>query len=126
MSAISFPWAEYATAESQSSTSGDVFLTKVTLSNPNVAGGVYEVKWYFEIGGSASNTLTEARVMLDGSPIGQSVIARGLDIVPRSGFAYVSLDGSHTLAVQYRFAGGSGSALIQSVRVTVQLNSVAD
>lgn len=114
--------AFYAYAEDwgQSSSTGVVYATKLTLVTPAVTAANYRIGWSFTYGASSTNQDFRSRIILDGntaSPVWESRTESkdpGADQqIPASAFRRVALGaGVHSIDIQYSGTDGGTTARI--------------
>jgi hypothetical protein len=108
-----------------STTTSATFITKLTLTTTSLPVGDYILFWSYITNGSNNNTQVESRVRKDGATnlflVVNKASTAGSQFSNSGHSVQVALSGVHTFTVDYRFAGGSGSAGIQDVYLTLWL-----
>lgn len=112
---------EYSSSDILSTTTSSTFQVKHSHVTADLSLGHYLIFAQGVLSGTANNTETEGRIMLDGTTTVQSVSARLSRV--NAEFPMVTLyvlddfSGVHTFTIEYRKSGGSGSSTIRDARV---------
>jgi hypothetical protein len=108
-----------------STTTSATFITKLTLTTTSLPVGDYILFWSYITNGSNNNTQVESRVRKDGTTdlflVVNKASTAGSQFSNSGHDVQVALSGVHTFTIDYRFAGGAGSAGIQGVHLTLWL-----
>ena len=114
-----------ANSNALSTTTSSTFINKLTLTTTSLPAGDYILFWSYITNGSNNNTQVESRVRKDGATdlflVTNKASTAGSQFSNSGHDVQVALSGVHTFTVDYRFAGGAGSAGIQDVHLTLWL-----
>lgn len=114
-----------ASAAVLSTTVSTTFINKLTLTTTSLPTGDYILFWSYITNGSNNNTQVESRVRKDGTTdlflVVNKASTAGSQFSNSGHDVQVALSGVHTFTVDYRQAGGAGSAGIQDVHLTLWL-----
>lgn len=118
-----FPPLATARSDGVSSTTSSTFQLKLNLNVTGIAAGTYILHYTFVSAGSAASTEIEMRVRRDDttdSLIITSTPGTEVENVDGGLDFFTLTDGTHDFDIEFRLAGGSGTASIEQARLALQ------
>lgn len=113
---------DYWEEESESSTTSNGWVTKLSETTESLSGGEYLVSWSWETNISSKNRVVGARISIDGTEYGESITGQTQtnNYEESSGFKKLTLAaGTHTILIEYGYTVNGGTGRIRRVRASI-------
>ena len=115
---------QYEEDETTSATTSGTYQSKLVLTTPNIPAGNYKGSATWEMRNTADEAGVEARILIDGAPINELEYEipedAGGEYLLFSGFKNAALtNAAHTIELEFRRTGGSGTAQIRRARIEI-------
>ena len=92
-----------ASNDIESATTSSTYITKLTMTTPNLPEGKYRIGWSAEVKNSSNSGCTKLQTHIDSTIIAESQMgtANTEDWQPRNGFYYITLSGVNNIYIDY-------------------------
>lgn len=109
----------FVVSEDVSATTSTNYQLKVRLTTPSLEGGTYMIQWSSEaLSPSGNNKNTQMRIQLDDTTtLGEPLTEEETDYAPIAGFIIVALSGVHTVDMDWKRVGKSGTSRVRRSRL---------